>query len=203
VNHNSEISKTEKSYRALISVPISAEDDEEAYERASEFANSLRHPGSETIAGHIELLIEAYKDSLTSKRVIIEDHRLWDQIRQTREFFAYQFGQDFGNDPFTNAELSQISEQLKQIQAYVRDARELSSEQAARVEDQFDQVRQASRRMGRKDWLSLFYGTLFSLILADIITPQLAQNILLFAFHGLSHLFGIGASPPPYLPSPK
>ena len=61
------------------------------------------------------------------------------------------------------------------------------------------QAEQASRRLGRKDWLMLFNGAVFSLILTDLITPQTAQQVIMLTVHGLGHLFGIGA-PPPHLP---
>jgi hypothetical protein len=54
-------------------------------------------------------------------------------------------------------------------------------------------------RMGRKDWLMLFNGALFSLVLTDLIPAEAVQHILLMTLHGLGHLFGIGA-PPMHLP---
>jgi hypothetical protein len=53
--------------------------------------------------------------------------------------------------------------------------------------------------MGRKDWIILFNGAIFSLILTDTITPDMAKHVILLAIHRLSHLFGIGG-PPPHLP---
>jgi hypothetical protein len=68
-----------KSYRAFISMPISAETDDEALEIAGRHANSLLHPGSTTIGGHVELLTEV-EGSYTPTRVVFEDLRFWDQI---------------------------------------------------------------------------------------------------------------------------
>ena len=67
------------------------------------------------------------------------------------------------------------------------------------MEATFKQAEQASRHMGRKDWLMLFNGAVFSLILTDTISPNTAQHIILLTIHGLSHLLGIGG-PPPHLP---
>jgi hypothetical protein len=44
-------------YRALISVPIDAPDDDEAWTRAAQYANTIR--SGETITGHLELLTDA------------------------------------------------------------------------------------------------------------------------------------------------
>jgi hypothetical protein len=43
--------------------------------------------------------------------------------------------------------------------------------------------------MGRKDWGLLFGGAVFSLILADVITPGMAGHILIMIEHGIGHLF--------------
>jgi hypothetical protein len=68
-----------KSYRAFISMPIAADSDEEALELAGRHANSLLHPGSTTIGGHVELLTEV-EGFYTPTRVVFEDVNFWDQI---------------------------------------------------------------------------------------------------------------------------
>ena len=70
-------------YRALISVPISAKDDEEALGIAFEHANTLRHPNSSVIAGHVELLSEGHPDGgLHVRRTVYNtgDGGLLDQL---------------------------------------------------------------------------------------------------------------------------
>ena len=67
------------------------------------------------------------------------------------------------------------------------------------MESRLEHAEKASRQMGRKDWITLFNGAVFSLILTDTITPDTAQHIILMALHGISHLFGIGG-PLPHLP---
>ena len=62
-----------KSYRALISMPIAADGDEDAENQAVQHANSLRHPGSDVISGHVELLIEVQDGGLEPERVLWED----------------------------------------------------------------------------------------------------------------------------------
>jgi hypothetical protein len=70
-----------KSYRAFISMPIAADTDEEALDLAGRHANSLLHPGSTVIGGHVELLTEvASGGGYTPTRVVFEDQRFWDQI---------------------------------------------------------------------------------------------------------------------------
>jgi hypothetical protein len=51
-------------YRALISVPVAAASDEQAYRIATQHAHSLLHPGRKVIAGHLEFLGEVAEGSL-------------------------------------------------------------------------------------------------------------------------------------------
>jgi hypothetical protein len=60
-------------YRALISVPIAAEDDDEAYERAVEYGHAPLYPWGEGVAGHLELLGEVAEGSWRIRRVVHED----------------------------------------------------------------------------------------------------------------------------------
>ena len=61
-----------------------------------------------------------------------------------------------------------------------------------------EHAEEASRRIGRKDWITLFNGAVLSLIFTDTITPDTAQHIILMTINGLGHLFGIGG--PLHLP---
>jgi hypothetical protein len=67
-------------YRALISMPITAEDDEDALEQAHTYARSLLHPGGTTIGGHLERLTEVPRGSLETRRVVTEDEGFMTQL---------------------------------------------------------------------------------------------------------------------------
>jgi hypothetical protein len=43
--------------------------------------------------------------------------------------------------------------------------------------------------MGRKDWGMFFGGIALSLVLADIITPEVMGHIFMMIQHGIGHLF--------------
>jgi hypothetical protein len=96
------------------------------------------------------------------------------------------------NTLFNIGEQAEISEQIQQIKAWIKKTYELSGEQWARVKARLDEADQASRRIGRKDWRIMFYGTGSSLILSNLIPPRAAQHILVLTVHGRAHLFGIG-----------
>jgi hypothetical protein len=67
-------------YRALLSVPIKADSDEEALSVAIQHANSLTHPGSEVIAGHLEMLGEVAEGLLRIARVVDSDPQFLSQL---------------------------------------------------------------------------------------------------------------------------
>jgi hypothetical protein len=60
------------------------------------------------------------------------------------------------------------------------------------LEARFDEIKAAAARVGRKDWLLLFYGVMFTVIVAGILPPEAVQNILVTVVHALEHLFGSG-----------
>jgi hypothetical protein len=69
-----------KQYRALISVPISAKSDEDAVRQGVDYAHSLCHPGSEVIAGHLELVGEVREGLLGVLRVVDAEPQLLKQL---------------------------------------------------------------------------------------------------------------------------
>ena len=55
----------------------------------------------------------------------------------------------------------------------------------ARVEERLDAAEDASKRIGRKDWLMAFNGAVFSLFLSDLIPQQAATHMVVMAISGL------------------
>jgi hypothetical protein len=72
----------------------------------------------------------------------------------------------------------------------------LSSEQMSRVEARLEEAEAATRRIGRKDWLLLLCGVMFTVIVTDLVPPEAVQHVLAMALHGLDHLFGGGGRRP-------
>ena len=70
-------------YRALIAVPIQADDDDNALRIAFAHASSLHHPGTAVIAGHLELVGQVTPGSEMT-RVIHEDPEFWEQLPPNR-----------------------------------------------------------------------------------------------------------------------
>lgn len=113
---------------------------------------------------------------------------LW-EIRDGWRAFIDSGNEDTSNAPFTAEEQEAISGQLASIKESIKKTYDLTAGQEKKLDNRFDEFEKASRRLGRKDWILLFMGGIFSLILADAITPGIAEHILITAGHGLEHLF--------------
>jgi hypothetical protein len=96
------------------------------------------------------------------------------------------------NTPFTPAERADIINQLRAIHDSVRRNYRLSAEQLAAIDKRLQEAEEASKRLGRKDWQSLFYGIVFGLIVNDAVPPDVAQHIFTGVINGIAHLLGGG-----------
>jgi hypothetical protein len=108
-------------------------------------------------------------------------------------------GQAGENTAFTPAERAEIANQLRAIRDWVRKNYELSAEQLASIGERLEEAEEASKRLGRKDWKSLFYGIVFGLIVNDTIPPDVAQHIFTGVLYGIVHLLGSGIPPGAWL----
>jgi hypothetical protein len=121
---------------------------------------------------------------------------LWAELQRERQILTGARYQAVENTPFTADEQAEIAEQLRDIKEYLKKTYSLSSEQMSRVEARLDEAEAATRRMGRKDWLLLFCGVMFTVIVTDLLPPEAVQHILAMALHGLDHLLRGGGRPP-------
>jgi hypothetical protein len=121
---------------------------------------------------------------------------LWAEMQRSRELITDIQRTDFSNIPFTQSEQEQITAQLQEIKKQVKEQFALSNEQVERIEERLDEADEARKRTGRKDWLLLFSGTIFTLIITGTVTPVVAEQIFTMAIHGLIHLFTGGGEPP-------
>jgi hypothetical protein len=130
----------------------------------------------------------------------IKEPDLWYEAEAAKEIFATA-NEEPDNTPFTHEEQTDISVQLTAISKSIRELYALSDEKMSQISARLDEAEKASRRMGRKDWLLLFSGTILTLIVTDIVTPDVAHHIFTMAMQGLGHLFQGGPNPPRSLPS--
>ena len=85
---------------------------------------------------------------------------------------------------------------MQEIKKQVKEQFTLSNEQIERVEESLDELVEAGKRMGRKDWLIYFLGTITALIIAATVTAGVGEQISAMVIHGLIHLFTGGSEPP-------
>jgi hypothetical protein len=121
----------------------------------------------------------------------------WEELERSREAITAVEAADTGNAPFTQAEQDQIAVAFEASKLVVRQRYELPEEQVARIEQKLDELVEASRTMGRKDWVNLIGSTGFTLIVGSLLTPEVVQHVLGIALRGIAHLFGVGVPPLP------
>jgi len=88
------------------------------------------------------------------------------------------------NTSFTAAERRAISRPDRRDQAQARHAPELTAEQISGVEQKLDDLVEASKRVGRKDWLTMLYGAAFGMIVNDRVPAHIVQAVIAMTIHG-------------------
>jgi hypothetical protein len=126
----------------------------------------------------------------------------WKEMQDSRGSIAIIQRGDFANTPFSPAEQKQIAAQLQEVKKQVQELYGLSNRQMTQVNEKLDAVIEDAGRLGRKDWIVIFIGTILPLVLSDVLTWGAAHHILALTLHGLLHLFTSGIEPPQIPPQP-
>lgn len=146
----------------------------------------------------MDMVIDKIRDWLDTIRLTVGVPDYWAEIQGGRDLVADIQRTDSGNMSFTEDEQRQIAAQIQEVKKQVTEQFELTDEQIAHIDERLDEAAEAAERMGRKDWLLLFGGTVFNLIVTDTVTPSVAGHIFTTVVHGLIHLF-TGAGGPPQI----
>ena len=93
----------------------------------------------------------------------------------------------------------EIANQLDGIKHQVREGFQLTFEQLSAVNERLDEAKRASERLGRKDWLLMFYGAIVSTAVTDAVPPGAVQTVLTMVIHGIAHIFGTAVHRPSLL----
>jgi hypothetical protein len=120
----------------------------------------------------------------------------WEELKRAPEILAAVQQPDASNAPFTPDEQAEIANRLDEIKQLVREQFELTDEQVAAIDQRLDDAGEASKRLGRKDWLMAFYGGVISTVITDAVPSGVIQTVLTTVVHGIAHIFGIGGPPP-------
>jgi hypothetical protein len=141
------------------------------------------------------VLLEKIENWAYDVMVELDTPDMWEQLRRENVFLGDTRQANVGNTLFTSTERAEVVKQVREVREYVKETCSLSHEQLALMEARFEEAEAASRHMGRREWMTLFYGTLFTLILSGVLTPETVQHILALVFHGLGHFFGVEVTP--------
>ena len=125
----------------------------------------------------------------------IETPDLWAAVRSTREFLSEPKSAAVASTLFTQAEQAEISTQIQEIKNYIRNNLSITNDQLSDIEAQLDEADEAASRINRKDWLLLFMGVMFTLIITGLIPSSAVQQIFEMTLHGLGHLFIVHGGP--------
>jgi hypothetical protein len=124
---------------------------------------------------------------------------LWTEMQRSQRLVADIRHEDMDNSSFTEDEQRQIAALLEEIKKQIKEGFELTGEQIIQVHKGVDEVVEASKRMGRKDWFIYFLGTITALMITATVTGGMGEHIINMVLHGLAHLFGDEGEPPQLL----
>jgi hypothetical protein len=96
------------------------------------------------------------------------------------------------NSPFTQAEQAEIAKRLDEARDFAREQFELPDDEIAAIGQAVEELKEASERVGRKDWKLMLYGAFVSLGLEHAVSSGVVETLFRLAVQGLAHLFGAG-----------
>jgi len=130
-------------------------------------------------------------------REVSETPDLWAELKHAPKILTAVQQREISNALFTPAEQAEISARLDHANDAVRrENPDLTGEQLAAIQQTMDEIKEASTRVGRKDWAMLANGALLGLIVNDVVPAHVVQSLFSMLITGIGHLFGIGGRPP-------
>jgi hypothetical protein len=141
---------------------------------------------------------------------LVEHVREWARLvrewEQTPDLWALAsspgmsaIGKSSDNVFFTAEEQAEIAGRIDEVKALVREAFELEPGELEGLDQKLDEIKEATKRVGRKDWLIMLYGAALGMVLNDAVPPNVAIHTAEMIIYGVAHIFGLG-SPPPAIP---
>ncbi len=128
-------------------------------------------------------------------RIDIETRDLWADLQRWREILSGSGHEAISNTLFSSDERVRLAARMDEIKLYLARTYSLSTGQMSQVVDKLDEAKIAAERIGRKDWMLLFLGLIFTLIIMDIVPPHAVQHIFATLLHGLAPLFSGNIKP--------
>jgi len=116
---------------------------------------------------------------------------LWATVSQDKALSTAVSSGEVTNLPITPAEQKLIAVKLDEIRAYIVDRQAGNEDQVATINEEIAYLKGASSRLGRKDWLTILWGGLFSLALALAVTPETAKGMMRLAAEAFRWLWTV------------
>lgn len=114
----------------------------------------------------------------------------WAELLRKGEMLEGSADEAVENTPFTPEEQAEIVKLLREIKKYSKKTYSLSEESLLTLEKRLDYLEEAASRVGRKDWVLLFLGTLFTLVVTTVLPPEAVRGVLAILGTTIGHLFG-------------
>jgi hypothetical protein len=116
---------------------------------------------------------------------------LWASIGQEKVLSTAASSADLDNRPFTASEQSFIAVKLDEIRGYILEGQQLNSQEAEFVQREFADLKDSSRRFGRKDWLRVLLGVLIGQVINLALSPDKARGLFALGGTALQSLWGV------------
>jgi len=84
---------------------------------------------------------------------------------------------DPNNAPFTQEELEKIAHSVEQVKSAISAQSGMLPEQIALVHKKLDEIKDASTRLGRKDWINYVAGVITSTCASAAFAPEVTMRI--------------------------
>lgn len=96
---------------------------------------------------------------------------------------------DPGNTPFSSEELVRIVSSLEEVKTRIGSQPMIQPEQIALMHKKLDEIKDASTRLGRKDWINYTAGAITSACASAAFAPDVTKSIFLSLDAAFSWLF--------------
>ena len=93
------------------------------------------------------------------------------------------------NTLFEPSERRDINERLLKLMTDLEEKQKLTTDQLKALKTSFDETREASERLGRKDWLMFGMGAFASLLISAVFSPAAVIHFSMRFIHAVGHLF--------------
>ena len=154
-------------------------------------------PGEESIVGQGDVSYWESQKKLFARWLVwlkreVDAPDLWSEISKYQLSAESELREDVSNDPFTAYQAEQIALGIKKIQVYIEEQGLASGEQNSFVREKLNYLVDATKRLGRKDWVLLAMAVIVTFAVQLALPPDKAQllwNMLKEAVSGVVQVF--------------